>query len=308
MTGYENDESPPVKCYSHHMEFKPGKDCTIPIRHNRWPSIIFLGGISLIALLGCPAYWFFHGVATPTIVLSVIMMVGCTLAITSGYHRLYAHSAYKANSIYQFIMLALGAATFQQSALKWASLHRTHHQFTDTPRDPYNIKMGFFYAHMGWIMFWLRGIDYENVKDLKKMPLIMRQHNHFQLWALGFGVLMPVLIGAMYGHMFEALLFGVVGRMFVVFQITFFINSFAHTFGAATYDKKISARDNWLGAILTGGEGYHSFHHRFPTDYRNGVRWYHWDPSKWLIWLSSHLGWAWDLKRTPGIQILKARA
>jgi len=281
--------------------------CTVGYRRNRWWSIIFLVSTSLIALLGCPVYLFMHGIATQTIVLFVVMTIGTTLAITAGYHRLYAHTTYKAKGLYQFIMLALGAATFQKSALKWVSLHRTHHQFTDTDRDPYNIKKGFFYAHMGWIMFWELPIDFENVKDLRKMPLVMRQHKHYQLWALGVGVLMPVLIGALYGRVFEAFLFGVAGRLFVVFQITFFINSFAHAFGAATFGKSVSARDNWVGAILTGGEGYHNFHHRFPNDYRNGVRWYHWDPSKWLIWFSSHVGWAWDIKRTPDIQILKAR-
>jgi stearoyl-CoA desaturase (delta-9 desaturase) len=61
------------------------------------------------------------------------------------------------------------------------------------------------------------------------------------------------------------------------------VNSLAHRVGSQTYNAKISARDNWLVALLTFGEGYHSFHHRFPSDFRNGVRWYHWDPAKWLI-------------------------
>ncbi len=119
---------------------------------------------------------------------------------------------------------------------------------------------------------------------------------------------MPALIGVAYGHAWEALLFAVAARLFAVFQVVFFINSFAHTFGAETYDSRVSARDNWVGAILTGGEGYHSFHHKFPGDYRNGVRWYHWDPSKWFIWTSSHLGWVWALKRAPESQILEARS
>ena len=286
---------------------KTGLDATVAIRFNRWPSILFLSGISILAIVACPIYFFFYGIKTATIILTWVLVFTTTLAITAGYHRLYAHTTYKAKPFYHFLYLALGAATFQQSALKWASLHRTHHRFTDTDRDPYDIKKGFFYAHMGWIMFWLRNIDYDNVKDLTKNPLLMRQHNHFQLWALGFGVAMPVLIGALYGGAFEALLFGVVGRLFIVFHITFFINSFAHSFGNPAYDKTISATDNWLGAILTGGEGYHSFHHRFPNDYRNGVRWYHWDPSKWFIWLSSHLGLTHDLKKAPNIQILEAR-
>ena len=280
-------------------EVSDGKDCTIGVRHNRWWSIIFLYGISAVAVIGCPAYLIVHGGVHPgTVWLFAGMGAASLTGITAGYHRLYAHSTYQANAVYRFVMLALGAATFQQSALKWTSLHRTHHKYTDTERDPYNIKKGFFYAHMGWILFYRRTIDFSNVKDLKKSKLIMNQHQYFQWWALGFGVLMPAVIGILYGHLFEALLFGVAARMAVVFQVTFFINSFAHTFGKATHGTEISARDNWLGAVLTAGEGYHSFHHRFPNDYRNGVRWYHWDPSKWFIWTSSHLGWVWGLKRT----------
>lgn len=285
----------------------PDKDCTIGVRHNRWPSIVFLYGISAVAIFVCPVYAYFEGVRVETLWLFAVMCAATVTGITAGYHRLFAHSAYQAHPIYRFVMLALGAATFQQSALKWASLHRTHHQFTDTPRDPYNIKKGFFYAHMGWILFYRRSIDYSNVKDLQKSALIRHQHQYFQWWAIGFGVVLPVLIGMAYGDVREALLFGVAARLFVIFQFTFFINSFAHTFGRANYGSEISARDNWLGAFLTGGEGYHSFHHRFPTDYRNGVRWYHWDPSKWLIWAASRLGWTWNLKRTSREQEFAAR-
>lgn len=284
------------------------KDCTIGIRYNRWSSIVFLFGVSVIAFIGCPLYLFFHGIHPGTIALSVGLCVGTVTAISAGYHRLYAHKTYRANPAYQFLMLAFGSAAFQQSALKWASLHRTHHQYTDTERDPYNIKKGFFYAHMGWILFYRRSVDYGNAKDLEASPLVMHQHRHFQLWAAGFGIVLPILIGALYGHTFEAFLFAVAARLAVVFQIVFFINSFAHTFGKLSYGEAVSARDNWLGAILTGGEGYHSFHHQFPNDYRNGVRWFHWDPSKWFIWSSGRLGWAWDLKRASESQILQIRS
>lgn len=277
-------------------------------RVNRWASIVFLYGISAAALILCPLYLFHHGIQKSMLLLFLGMTAATVTAITAGYHRLYAHSTYQAHPLYQFVMLAFGAATFQQSARKWASLHRTHHQYTDTEMDPYNIKKGFFYAHMGWILFYRRGIDYSNVKDLDKSKLVMNQHRYFQLWALGFGVLLPFLVGCWAGQIREALLFGVIGRLFVVFQVVFFINSFAHTFGKTTYGKEISAKDNWLGAILTAGEGYHSFHHRFPNDYRNGVRWFHWDPSKWFIWTSSCLGWTWALKRSPESQILAARS
>ena len=41
--------------------------------------------------------------------------------------------------------------------------------------------------------------------------------------------------------------------------------------------------------MLTFGEGYHSFHHRFPFDYRGSVHWWQYDPNKWLIWSLARL-------------------
>jgi stearoyl-CoA desaturase (delta-9 desaturase) len=63
----------------------------------------------------------------------------------------------------------------------------------------------------------------------------------------------------------------------------------------------------WWLAFFTNGEGYHNFHHAFGNDYRNGFRWYHWDPSKWMISGLGYLGLAQNLRRTPEAIILKAR-
>ena len=76
-----------------------------------------------------------------------------------------------------------------------------------------------------------------------------------------------------------------------VTTLTFFINSLAHMWGVQPYTDENTARDNWVVALLTYGEGYHNFHHMFAHDYRNGVRWWQWDPSKWFIYAHA-LGWA----------------
>ena len=60
-------------------------------------------------------------------------------------------------------------------------------------------------------------------------------------------------------------------------------------------------------AFFTYGEGYHNFHHRFPSDYRNGIRWYQWDPTKWLVASLSSIGFTSHLHRVPDHLILRAR-
>ena len=59
-------------------------------------------------------------------------------------------------------------------------------------------------------------------------------------------------------------------------------------------------------AIVTLGEGYHNFHHEFQHDYRNGVKPWQIDPTKWLIWLLSKLGLARKLRRIPKEKIVLA--
>jgi stearoyl-CoA desaturase (delta-9 desaturase) len=76
--------------------------------------------------------------------------------------------------------------------------------------------------------------------------------------------------------------------------------------GSRPYTEDNSARDNPVLAVITYGEGYHNFHHIFTHDYRNGVRWWQWDPTKWLIAALQLLGLTRRLKRTPVFQIQRA--
>ncbi len=259
------------------------------------------------AFIGLPILISREGVVWAHVWLFLCFFVASSMAITMGYHRLFSHASYKTNRFIEFLMLFFGAGAYEESALKWASMHRRHHQFTDTDRDPYNIKRGFFYAHMGWFMFYKQSVEYNNVNDLQKSTLVAHQHKHFQLWALAAGVLLPFSLGLAMGGWLSALLWMVPAKIVMVGHSAFFINSFAHTFGSRPYDLSMSARDNWLGAILTNGEGYHNFHHKFPRDYRNGIRWYHWDPTKWAIWALSKAGITRELYRASDEQIQAAR-
>lgn len=277
------------------------------VRGNNWPIIAFFAVTTAGALAGVPWYIYRFGISLAEILLLLFFIVITGMSITVGYHRLYAHCTFKANRLFQFLILFFGSAAFEQSALTWSSGHRDHHRYVDTDLDPYSIKKGFWYAHIGWMTLWKQYPDYNNVKDLLKDKLVMHQHRYYVAWGATAGILLPLVLGALIGHALGALVFSVCLRLTVVYHGTFCINSVCHTFGKATYDIYATARDNWFAAILTAGEGYHNFHHRFPSDYRNGVRWYQWDPSKWAIAVLARLGFAWDLNRVSKFSILEAK-
>lgn len=272
---------------------------TPPKRKTRWMAVIFMPLIALIGIFGTPAYIYYQGLVFSETALFFFYLIMTSLAITVGYHRFFSHAAFKTNQFVCFLLLFFGAATFQKSALRWASQHRQHHQFTDTDFDPHNSRRGLFFCHVGWIMFYKHDVNFDNVKDLSRNKLIQHQHDHYDLWSVTAGLLTPMLIGWWIGHPLGAFIMTFCLRVTLVLNMAFFINSSAHMSGAKTHDKTASAGDSLFWALLTNGEGYHNYHHKFPNDYRSGHCWYHWDPSKWFIFLLSKLGMARNLKRTP---------
>lgn len=241
-------------------------------------------------------------------ILAVVFYFATGLAITAGYHRMFSHRAYKAHPIVEMIFLFFGAGAFQNSLLKWGTDHRRHHTKCDTDDDPYSIKKGFFYAHMGWICEADERNEIERWgKDLMKNPRVMFQHKHYLLMAITSGIILPTLLGGLFGSFLGGFALATWGRIVFVHHATFFINSLAHTWGKQTYGDDNTARDSQLVAFFSYGEGHHNYHHHFQADYRNGVRWFDFDPTKWLINALAFFGLAYDLIQTSEQDILAAR-
>jgi stearoyl-CoA desaturase (delta-9 desaturase) len=248
-----------------------------------WSTIAGLSLIHVASLVGI--FWIVLEPSAATLVLAVSLYTVCGLSITSGYHRLFAHRTYRASAPVRWFMLAFGAATFQNSAVSWSADHRAHHADTDGAADPHAVTRGVWFAHIGWL-FHRRSAsaDVRRLADLWAIRSVRLQHRWYPLVAISIGLALPMGVAATWGDPWGGLFVAGFLRAGVMLQATFSINSLAHLVGSKRYDGRSSARDSALTALVTFGEGYHSYHHRFPFDYRNGARWWQYDPSKWLIW------------------------
>ena len=271
-----------------------------------WVNVGVLAGVHGLAVAG--ALWSVFHFSWATLALTFVWMVCSGLAITGGYHRLFAHPTYQARGPLKWFYLLFGAACVQNSALKWASDHRRHHAQTDREQDPYNIRKGFWWAHIGWVLAKDPPADMANVGDLSDDRAVRFQHAAYVPLALFVGIAVPAAIASLWGDAVGGILVAGFLRLALVYHATFSINSLAHTIGSRPYDRKTSARDSALTAILALGEGYHNFHHSFPGDYRNGIRAWHFDPTKWWIWTADKVRLAKNLRRTPPDVIARARA
>lgn len=292
-----------------------------PIYRIEWVTSAFLLGTALLAVTVVPWFlWNFYGEVQGwgfIWSLFVFYYFATGFGITLGYHRLFSHLSFRAKWPVKLFVLLFGAASFENSALDWSADHRIHHKHVDEDEDPYDISKGFFYAHIGWLLFRLKPKPpVNNVKDLEADPLVMWQHRYVHWIGFTVGFVLPAALGWAYGSLmgFENpwmtslacfLLAGLL-RVVVVQQGTFCINSLCHMVGRQPYSTTHSARDSGVVALLTFGEGYHNYHHEFQHDYRNGVKGWQYDPTKWIIWGLSKLGMTSDLRRVPDARIMAA--
>ncbi|KAL4076410.1 hypothetical protein V8B97DRAFT_1921978 [Scleroderma yunnanense] len=255
----------------------------------------------IIGLLRTPLQW---NTAMWTVAYGYVPAFG----VSAGYHRLWAHRTYKASKTLEYILAVCGAGAVEGSIAWWARGHRAHHRYTDTDLDPYNAHKGFFYSHIGWMLFKpRRRPGPADVSDLRNNPVVKWQHRYYIPLALTVAIVIPTAVaGYGWGDWQGGFVFASLLRMIFVHHSTFCINSVCHWLGDRPYDDKLTPRDSILGVIVTLGEGYHNFHHQFPMDYRNGHKWYHYDPAKWFIWTCEKVGLASNLKTFSDNEVQKA--
>ncbi|MFS7911452.1 putative acyl-CoA desaturase [Helianthus anomalus] len=61
-----------------------------------------------------------------------------TFGLTLSYHRNLAH-------------LSIKLPKWLEDPIAWLSIHRYHHQYVDSEKDPHSPIFGFWFCHMGWL-------------------------------------------------------------------------------------------------------------------------------------------------------------
>jgi stearoyl-CoA desaturase (delta-9 desaturase) len=275
-----------------------------------WVATLMFVITGAVALIGAPLYAWYYDYSVAAWVWFMVFLWASGISITAGYHRLWSHGAYEAHWSARLFFMLFGAMAIQNSILIWCAGHRPHHRFVDDEaQDPYSARRGLWFSHMGWMVrhYPSGEPDFSYVRDLERDPIVAFQHRHYVPIVLAMNIGLVALVGWLSGDLWGTLLLAGFVRLVLNHHFTFFINSLAHYWGTQPYTDENTARDNPFLAFLTYGEGYHNFHHIFQHDYRNGIKWYDWDPTKWLIRGLAAVGLARKLRETPAITIERAK-
>jgi stearoyl-CoA desaturase (delta-9 desaturase) len=197
------------------------------------------------------------------ITLSVLQL---SVFFTTIYlHRSLTHRGLTLHPIVAFLMhleLSLFTGIVPR---EWVAVHRKHHQFSDEDGDPHSpvlrgmwtVLFGnfFMYRNATHDMTMVQKYTPEWKKDIiDRLPSFLTRFNVF-----GGMFIFSLLFGWIWGP--AAWLTHVV--CYILLNSA--INSLGHTVGYRNYDNQ-ATNLKWL-AFLTGGEGLHNNHHRYPTSW-----------------------------------------
>ncbi|XP_076924266.1 palmitoyl-monogalactosyldiacylglycerol delta-7 desaturase, chloroplastic-like [Bidens hawaiensis] len=248
--------------------------------------ILFLHVLALFApfTFSWDAFW---------IAFLVYLLTGM-LGVSISYHRLLAHHSFKVPKLLEYMCAYLGVQAIQGDPIFWVSIHRYHHQYVDSEKDPHSPIHGFWYSHMGWLFdsghMMEKYREHKNVEDLKKQVFYRFIKRTYFLHILGFGTLVYAWGG------FSYLVWIMGDRTTMFFHITFLVNSAGHIWGERDWNTQDFSTNNWWMAITTFGDGWHNNHHAFEYSARHGLKWWQIDMSWYMICLHKSVGLATNVK------------
>lgn len=232
-------------------------------------------------------------------VVFAISYVWHGLGVTVGYHRLLTHRSFNCPKWLEYQFVIAGYLALQGSPLWWATMHRAHHRYQDTPLDPHTPSKGLWYAYGGWIT--QNGYPSHinpalQSKDLIDDPLYSfldrggNWHKAYLLLLFNF-VAYRLVIWALFGWV-AALASALAGV--ITLQIPLVLNVACHTpsLGYKTYNTRDESTNVWWVALAAFGDGWHNNHHASPGSARTGMKWFEFDSSWATIKLLRKIGLA----------------
>jgi len=277
-----------------------------------WLAFLRVGGRhvgAIAALVLFPPTW-------PLVTLLLVSYLIRIWAMEAVYHRYFAHAAYRAGRVMQFLLALLGTQCGQRGPLWWAATHRTHHRFADTEQDPHTpVYKGFWHAHARWLTDASQlNTDLDVVADYARYPELRWLNKYYwvplylmvpALWLAGdAGWFGPDITG------WSALLWGGYLPTTLALHMTSLVNSIGHMPQIpGGYRRYPGLRDRSVNrpllALLMLGAGWHNNHHRYGGAARAGFAWYEIDVVYWSLWLMERLGLVSHVKGTVPRAILQ---
>jgi fatty-acid desaturase len=181
-----------------------------------------------------------------------------------GAHRYFSHRSFITTKAKENILLWLQFLCGEGSLLSFVGVHRMHHAYSDTNKDPHSPLYKGFWK----IVFFIDPLEIKPrfVQSLTHNRQIKLQHRFYFLL---HGTL--IIIGIFYPIFYA---YFIALPIILSLYTNAIVNTLLHTYGKKDNNQRDNSRNMpWLNLILFGA-GYHSNHHRNPKEYKLSSVWY----------------------------------
>lgn len=263
-------------------------------RRIAWPTVIWLGGLHVGALLAfVPAFFTWQAL----VVCLIVHWLAGGIGICLCYHRLLTHRSFVVRPHWlEYVLTVFGCCASEGGPIGWVADHRKHHAHSDEEADVHTPLRSFLWAHMMWFIT----PDPANVHcdeyfqrwapDLYRDPVLRLLDKYFILIPLTEAALLYALGGMPY------LVWGFFVGTVLVLHSTWLVNSATHVWGYRSYKTRDDSTNLWWVALITYGEGWHNNHHAIQSSARHGLAWYELDMTYWTLRLGQVFGLVHSLK------------
>jgi stearoyl-CoA desaturase (Delta-9 desaturase) len=209
-------------------------------------------------------------------------------------HRYAAHKMYTMNPFWErffFLLTYLAQGSSYLSPRAYALLHRMHHAYSDTEKDPHSPH----YSSNAFTMMWKTKNIYNSVLN-NDYELAKRFDGDYPTWnaleRIGDDWKSRVLWGAAYVGFYVAFVPATMWYLYLLLPIHFLmgpihgaiVNWSGHKYGYQNFDNNDKSRNSLFFDFLTGGELFQNNHHKLPMRVNFGVKWWELDPTYPVIW------------------------
>lgn len=189
-------------------------------------------------------------------------------------------------TFYLLTYLFQGASFLNPAA--YATMHRDHHAFSDTDKDPHSPH---FFRDV-FQMMWATVLTFKDHVKRSKNPGLKVAGSYPQ-WPvvdrIGSSILSRVIFGAAYSLYYVA--FATSPWMFLLLPVHFLmgpvqgaiVNWCGHKYGYSNFDNDDYSKNTSPFDFLMLGELFQNNHHRYPNSANFAQRWFEFDPVYPLI-------------------------
>ncbi len=222
----------------------------------------------------------------PILLFFVVHWYLSLFAQTFLQHRYAAHASFTMSKRWEkffFILTYIGQGSSYLSPRAYGIMHRMHHAYTDTDKDPHSPS----YSKNPFDMMWKTRNIYSSIY-LNTFPVDARFTKNVPDWPardkFAHSVFSRLLWVAFYIAYY--VVFATSPWMYLLLPIHFvmgpvhgvIINWYAHRYGNVSFKQDNTSKNLLRLDWLMMGEGYHNNHHQFPSRVNFGHKWYEFDP------------------------------